>query len=119
MESPLLNIDQLDSLTVLGPDDFLELLGDVVQDVPGYLENIHSAIRDNNLVELKSCSHSMRGMLANFGCIGMTAYLHQLEYERVVTPDLADSTHAELQDLWDRSMAAIKEWEKTVPDFVR
>lgn len=114
---PLLDLDQLENFVPLGLADYLDLLGDVIQDVPGHLEMIHSAIRDNDVPALNARAHSMRGMLANFGCIGMTGFLHRLEYDGPVPPEFADTVHTELEILWQQSLAAIKEWETSVPEF--
>ncbi len=114
---PLLDISQLETFIDLGLTDFLDLLGDVTHDVPEHIMKIHSAILDSNEAALNSRCHSMRGMLANFGCIGMTDYLHLLEYEGNVPPALADTVRAKLESLWNRSLSAIKQWENSVAGF--
>ena len=46
---------------------------------------------------------------------GFAAPVHPPPHDAV--PAQAAAVQAELQDLWDRSLAAIKEWEKSVPEF--
>jgi len=114
---PLLDINQLETFIDLGLIDFLDLLGDVTHDVPEHIAKIHSTIREGNETALKARCHSMRGMLANFGCIGITGYLHRLEYENAVSTKMADTVRAELEELWVRSFSAIKDWENSVAGF--
>ncbi len=117
MESKLLDTHQLEPFIMIGITDYLDLLNDVIRDVPGHLENIRNAIRDGNSREFKNHAHTLRGMISHFGCIAMTTRLAQLEHHETVTPDQAAAVHAELQTIWEQSLAALKEWEKTAPGF--
>ncbi len=114
----LLDLDQLENFVDLGLADFLDILGDVLGDVPTHIEMIHSAIRDGDAATLRARAHSSRGMLANFGCVAMTGFLHRLEHEGPVAPELAGSVRDELENLWQQSYSAIKDWEKSVPGFI-
>ena len=114
---PLLDFRQLKPLAAIGIEDFHDLLGDVIQDVPNHLEKIRSAIHSADTSELKARAHTFRGMIANYGCIALAERLTRLEYHEAVVPAQAADIHGELLDLWDRSLAAIKEWEKSVPEF--
>ncbi len=116
-DSALIDLLQLEPLAFIGLEDFLDILGDVVRDVPGCLENIRSAIHASDTAALKARAHSLRGMLANFGCIAMTARLARIEHLDSIDPAEAGAVHEELQQLWEKSHAAIKEWEKSVPEF--
>jgi len=113
----LIDPRQLETFIVIGVVDFLDLLGDVIRDVPVHLEYIKSAIEMGNRGELNNRAHSLRGMLAYFGCLAMTARLNQLEHQTICPPDQAVTTHTELLTLWQQSLNAIKEWEKSVPEF--
>jgi HPt (histidine-containing phosphotransfer) domain-containing protein len=116
-EAPLLDFHQLETFIVIGIDDYRELLGDVVIEVPQQLEQIREAIQQGDAVTLKARAHGLRGLLAYFGCVAMTRRLAHLETQAGVAPAQADATHAELQALWEQSLAALAEWEKSVPDF--
>ena len=113
----LINPRQLEPLAILGIKDFHEILGDVVRDVPGCLESLRAAIHAGDIAALKARAHSLRGMLGNFGCVAMTARLAQIEHLESIDPTEADAVQTELQQLWDQSLAAIKAWEKAVPEF--
>lgn len=117
MESTLIDYHQLEPFIVIGIADYLDLLNDVIRDVPSHLENIRIAIRDGNTREFKNLAHTFRGMISHFGCIAMTARLAQLEHYESIVPNQAAAIHAELQALWGQSLAALKDWEKSVPNF--
>jgi HPt (histidine-containing phosphotransfer) domain-containing protein len=117
MQSPLLDHEQLESFADIGYDDYLELLGDVIHDVPGHLDRIRASIEAGDSAAVKSRVHSFRGMVSYFGCIALTDRLAVMEHHPEIAPDQAATIHSELQNLWDRSLAAIKDWEKSVPDF--
>jgi len=114
-QAALLDFRQLETFVVIGVADYLELLGDVIKDVPVQLESIRSAIAEEDLSRLKARTHGLRGLLAYFGCIGMTGRLAELESQTSVLPEQSAVIHAELQDLWQRSLAALKQWEKSLP----
>ena len=114
----LLDFHQLETFVVIGVADYLDLLGDVIEDVPIQLEQIRVAIQDGDSPHLKARSHGLRGLLAYFGCIAMTARLAELETQASVAPEQASAIHSELQNLWQASLAALKEWEKSLPGFV-
>ena len=113
----LINPRQLEPLAILGIEDFHEILGDVVRDVPGCLDNLRAAIHAGDIAALKARAHSLRGMLGNFGCVAMTARLARIEHIESIDPAEADAVQTELQQLWEQSVAAIKAWEKAVPEF--
>lgn len=117
MESTLLDHQQLESFIDLGFDDYLDLLGDVIHDVPGHLAHLRAAIQQGDSRELNARAHSLRGMLSYFGCVAMTDRLARMEHHESVVPDQAAATHSELHSLWEKSLAAIKAWEKSVPGF--
>jgi PAS domain S-box-containing protein len=114
---PLIDFRQLKPLAALGIEDFLDLLGDVIQDVPAHLEKVRVAIHTDDQAELKSRAHAFRGMVANYGCIALAQRLTQLEYHDQVTSDQATAIHTELLVLWENSLAAIHDWQKTVPEL--
>ena len=114
---PLLDFRQLKPLAAIGIVDFRDLLNDVVEDVPAHLDKIRAAIQADDAPELQARAHTFRGMIANYGCIALAERLTRLEYQDQVIPAQAATIHAELQDLWDRSLAAIEVWEKSVPEF--
>ena len=113
----LLNLEQLETLVVLGRGDYLDLLNDVIQSVPLQLERIRSAIEDGRANQLAATAHELRGMLLYFGCDAMTRRLDPLENQPVIPPAEATAIHAQLLSIWQQSLAAIKLWEESVPDF--
>ena len=113
----LLNLEQLEALVVLGKDDYLDLLNDVMLSVPVRLERIRVAIEDEDAKQLAATAHELRGMLLYFGCDAMTRRLDPLEQQPVVPPAEADAIHADLLSIWQQSLAAIKLWEQSVPEF--
>lgn len=116
-DSGILDFDQLDTLAVLGFDDYQDLINDVIQSVPAHLERIQTAIRSGNSKQVGARAHELRGMLLSFGCAAMTRRLDSLEQHPVVDPDLASSLHSELTALWQKSIDSIRQWEKSVPEF--
>jgi hypothetical protein len=116
-QAPLLDYHQLETFVVIGVVDYLDLLGDVIEDVPVQLGQIQAAIEQGDMVHLKARAHALRGLVAYFGCVAMTARLADLERQDNILPGQAAATHAELQDLWHQSLAALRAWEKSLPDF--
>jgi len=113
----LLNLEQLESLVVLGRGDYLDLLNDVIQSVPVQLERIRAAIADGRAKRVSATAHELRGMLLYFGCDAMTRRLDPLENQPAIPPGEAATIHADLLSIWQQSLAAIKRWEQSVPDF--
>jgi hypothetical protein len=109
----LIDFRQLDSFIGLGTTDFLDILGDIIHDVPIHLEKIHCAILGGEEMDLKSRAHCLRGMLANVGCFGMMAVLHDLEYLETPSPGNADAVQLRLGDLWQKSLLAITDWAQS------
>lgn len=116
--APLIDIRQLDQFICIGPSDFLEILDDVVQDVAKNLEKIHSAILAGDPVEMKFGVHSMRGMLASLGCVGMTAVLHELEYGPSPPPGDAELVQSKLAALWQQSHSEIMDHARSIDGFL-
>ena len=114
---PLIDCRKLEIFRILGMDTYRELLGDVILEVPAKLEHIRTAIEQDDFPECKLHVHALRGILAYFGCVAMTTRLAQVENQQGIAPELAAATCAELQTLWDNSLAAIREWENSQPDF--
>ncbi|MCX6878497.1 MAG: ATP-binding protein [Verrucomicrobia bacterium] len=117
-ESALIDTRQLDTFIDLGSVAYHDILGDLIRDVPASLEHLRAVIQAGDTAACKRRAHSLKGILACFGCVAMTARLAELEQqEGDAAPEHATPLHAELQDLWQRSLSAIREWEKSVPAF--
>jgi CheY-like chemotaxis protein/HPt (histidine-containing phosphotransfer) domain-containing protein len=114
---PLIDLRQLETLVDLGWADYLDVLGELIREVPVYLADIRTLIVAGDAPALKRRIHSFRGGLACFGCVAMTTRLAQLETREIVPPAQAAPLQAELEALWEQSLGAIKEWEKSVPSF--
>lgn len=118
-QCPLIDISQLESFIELGPLAYDEILNDAIHQIPIYLAQIKAAIMDGNAQQLKACAHRIRGTLLTFGCVAMGAHCSRLEFHTSVTSDQAATIHSELLSLWNQSLAAIRVWEKSVPEFAR
>ena len=117
-ESPLINTRKLQTFVILGVADYVEMFGDLMCEVPQQLARMHSAIAGGDLAECRQCAHSLRGILGYFGCVAMTVRLAELENRESVMPEEASAIYGEFHTLWHDSCAAIREWEKSIPDFV-
>ena len=116
-EPPLLDLRQLRSFVVIGHEDFLELLEDMGNDLPRCFENLRAAMLTGDVEESSSAAHYSRGMLSYFGCIALNQRLATIEALPTVDPSQADSIFHELSALWAESLVAIKEWERSIPEF--
>jgi len=116
-EPPLLDYHQLETFVVIGVADYLELLDDVIKDVPVQLAQIRVAMQQGNTQQVKARAHGLRGLVAYFGCVAMTARLAHLENQDQLSPEQAATTHGELLGLWDQSLDALRQWEKSLPGF--
>ena len=116
-ESALIDPGQLATFTDLGVAAYRDILGDAMQQIPAYLAAIRDAIQENNIPKLNAGAHKIRGTLLTFGCVAMAGRCAELEFQQTFLPGRADSIHAELEALWEQTLAAITEWEKSVPDF--
>ena len=113
----LVNVQQLETFIELGRDGYFDILGDLILEVPVSLSTICSSIAEGDALTFKQRTHSLKGILGCFGCIAISTRLVELEREASVPPSQAEPLHAELLELWQSSLAAIKEWEKSVPSF--
>ena len=96
---PLINIRKLQTFVMLGIDDYVEMLGDLMREVPEQLEQIRIAIEQGNLEDCREHAHSMRGILGYFGCVTMTRRLASLESRTSLMPEDAAATCEEFQTL--------------------
>lgn len=118
MEKALLDLSQLESFIMVGLDDYHEILNDLIEELPKNFKEIHAAMSREDLPKIQSMVHSLRGMLSVFGCVQMSERLSEFE-----NPDFhpsaseADRIHSELVASWEQHLAALLEWEKTVPEF--
>jgi HPt (histidine-containing phosphotransfer) domain-containing protein len=111
-QTTLFDHQRLETFITLGID-YLDLLGNVSHDVSAHLERIRAAIKEGKPTELNASAHSLRGLLAYFGCVAMTARLAQLENQETLAPDQATAIDAELHALWENSLAAIRHWQQS------
>jgi hypothetical protein len=57
-------------------------------------------------------------MLLQFGFVAMPSLIRDLELRgESIHKDEAAAIHARLQAIWESSLDAIKQWEKTVPEL--
>ena len=111
---PLIDHEQLEPFIDIGLDEFRGILHDVIEETPRRLAEIATALNIGNFDQAKRISHSLRGMLSNFGCKQLCAKLFTLEHGQPTPPELAPARMQELQNLWTLSLGAILEWERSV-----
>ncbi len=110
-EAGILDTEQLETFLMLGYEDYANLLGDVVTEVPSYIATIHSSILSRDSGIYSAAIHSFRGMISYFGCINLTEKLAFLEKNALPEASFASDIQAELLKLWEKSLAAIRQWE--------
>ncbi len=116
-ETTLLDYHQLETFAIIGAADYIELLDEVIVDVPEQLDQIRAAIEEGNGAQVKARVHGLRGLVAYFGCVALTARLARLEIWDELSPGQAAAIHLELLALWDQSLKALRQWEKTQSGF--
>ncbi len=112
----LLNDSIISNLAFIGHDGYQEIIDDAINATSLYLDAIDSAIQLDNQQELREYLHKFRGMLLQIGCHAMPVRLQQLE-NKSLTPAQAPALREELKNLWQQSLRAIREWEKSIPEF--
>ncbi len=113
----LLNYHQLESYAVIGVEDYLRLLGEVIEDIPNQMAEIRDSVEQGNAPLVKARAHGLRGLVAYFGCAAMAARLAQLENQEGIAPAQASAIHAELQVIWEQSLAALDSWRQSMTDL--
>lgn len=64
----------------IDPADIRELVHAMIADVPGLLGGIEAAVAAGDRAAAKTASHTLRGMLLNFGCAAAAKRL--LDFEK-------------------------------------
>jgi HPt (histidine-containing phosphotransfer) domain-containing protein len=107
-EPALLDAGQLAVFADFGLEDFKDILNDMVADVPGMLDQVEAALADGDEAGGKRLSHTLRGMLLNFGCSGLAAKLFQLEHHWPGADSAAIMSG--LRQCWNETLAALEQW---------
>jgi len=113
----LLDYHQLESYAVIGVEDYLRLLSDVIEDIPNQMDQIRDSIQQGNAPQIKARAHGLRGLVAYFGCVAMAARLAQLENQEDTVPTQACAIHTELQVIWEQSLAALNSWRQSMTNL--
>ena len=113
----LIDPEQLETFIDLGAAAYRDILGDATRLLPAYLAAIRDSIAENDVAKLNASAHKARGTLLTFGCAAMTKKCDELEILKTLIPNQALAIHAELEALWQQTLAAIKQWERSVPEF--
>jgi len=113
---PLLDYHQLETFAVIGVADYLRLLAEVIEDIPKQMDQIRAAIQEGNVPQIRARAHGLRGLVAYFGCVAMTERLAQLENQEHFPPAQASAIHAELEDVWQNSLAALNAWQQSLSE---
>ena len=114
---PFIDHHQLELIIDLGQAAYCELFAELAASVPAQLAAIQTLMEAGDSVALKRRLHSFRGEISCFGCTGMTARLAEIEARPAVPPQESAALMQEINDLWERSFAAIKQWEQSTPCF--
>ena len=112
--TPLLDYHQLETFAVIGVADYLRLLAEVIEDIPHQIEQIRSSIQEDNVPQARARAHGLRGLVAYFGCVAMTERLANLEKQQEFSPVQAPVIHAELEAIWQQSLAALNAWQQSI-----
>ncbi|MFT3991145.1 MAG: Hpt domain-containing protein [Luteolibacter sp.] len=113
-KNPLIDYEQLEPFIDIGLDEFRGIFHDVIEETPARLQEIAKSLAADDFPAAKRTSHTLRGMLSNFGCKQLCAKLFALEHGEPTTPAQAPAKMQELHTLWTLSLGAILEWEKSV-----
>jgi CheY-like chemotaxis protein len=116
-EPALIDTRQLETFIDIGAAGYHDILEDMTRNVPLHFDSMRTLIEDGDMHALKRRAHMLKGSLACFGCVAMTHRLTRLNEQAEVTPELAMALHAELTDLWEKSLIAIREWEVSTHPF--
>ena len=116
-EPALIDTRQLETFIDIGAVGYHDILEDLTRNVPLHFDSMRTLIEDGDITALKRRAHMLKGSLACFGCVAMTHRLTRLNDQAEVTPELAMALHAELTDLWEKSLIAIREWEVSTHPF--
>jgi CheY-like chemotaxis protein/HPt (histidine-containing phosphotransfer) domain-containing protein len=116
-EPALIDTRQLETFIDIGAVGYHDILEDLTRNVPLHFDSMRNLIEDGDITALKRRAHMLKGSLACFGCVAMTHRLTRLNDQAEVTPELAMALHAELTDLWEKSLIAIREWEVSTHPF--
>lgn len=106
----LLDADQLAVFADFGLEDFKDILNDMVADVPGMLDQVEAALAADDETGGKRTSHTLRGMLLNFGCSGLAAKLFELEHHWPPAGTGSAAIIPDLHDCWKETLAALDKW---------
>ena len=115
--SALIDPEQLATFIDLGAEVYHEILNDAMPQISELIASIRDAIAANDPAMLNHAAHKACGTLLTFGCTALAQRCQSLESLNPVIPSQAASIHAELESLWSQSLAAIKQWELSVPEF--
>ncbi|MFT4176122.1 MAG: Hpt domain-containing protein [Luteolibacter sp.] len=113
-DTPLIDYEQLEPFIEIGLEEFAQIFHDVIEETPLRLQEISNSLVAGDFPSAKRTSHTLRGMLSNFGCKLLCEKLFALEHGEPTGPAEAPARMRELQTLWTLSLGAILEWEKSV-----
>ena len=116
-ESALIDTQQLATFIDIGAAGYHSILQDLIRDIPAHFDSIRTLIQDGEMATFMRRAHLLKGSLGCFGCIAMTDLLTRLNEQDRIAPELAGALHAELEELWQKSLRAIRRWELSVPSF--
>jgi HPt (histidine-containing phosphotransfer) domain-containing protein len=115
--SALIMPEQLETFFDLGVAAYREILDDAMGQIPDLFATIRDAIGENDIVKLNHAAHKVCGTLLTFGCVTLEERCKALQIQKSFSAGQVAAVHTELLALWEQTLAAIREWEKSVPDF--
>jgi HPt (histidine-containing phosphotransfer) domain-containing protein len=109
-EPALLDAGQLAVFADFGLEDFKDILNDMVADVPAMLDQLEAALAADDENGGKRTSHTLRGMLLNFGCSGLAAKLFEIEHHWPPAGTASAAIMSDLRDCWKETLVALDKW---------
>ncbi|CAN5409926.1 hypothetical protein BH09VER1_BH09VER1_09980 [soil metagenome] len=81
MNSPVLDWEQLDMIADGFTPDFMEIYQEYVAEIPVLLNDLRQKINAGDALQVSKVAHQLKGSAANFGYIGVSRPMAELEQE--------------------------------------
>lgn len=81
MNSPVLDWEQLDMIADGFTPDFMEIYEEYIAEIPNLLADLGQKIAAGDALQVSKIAHQLKGSAANFGYIGVSQPMAELEQE--------------------------------------
>ncbi len=81
MNSPVLDWEQLDMIADGFTPDFMEIYEEYLAEIPNLLADLRQKIEAGDALQVSKVAHQLKGSSANFGYIGVSGPMSELEQE--------------------------------------